>query len=102
MAHFPLWVELLQVIAASPQNGLLRSFDPANSDRYRLYQQLKSLAGHLKGAATLDAIILGRPGPQELDEFLAQLPRLLAEHIDPQNWLDDVQAKISCHRMGHR
>ena len=100
--HHPMWHVLQEVIAAGPQTGLLRSFDPANSERWLLYRQLMALAGTLKGVAAREASVLGRAAPPELDDFLARLPRLLADHIDPQDWLSDVNAKISCHRMGHR
>lgn len=100
--HHPLWAALLGMISEAPQHGLVRSFDPLNSAKWRRAQQIKSLAGSVKGLAALDAVIRNH-SPAELREFLyRRMPALLAGAIDPQDWLCDVEAKISCHRMGHR
>jgi hypothetical protein len=101
--HHPMWRALLGVIETGNQHGLIRSFDPVNSDKWRLFQQLKSLAGYVKGVAALDTTIQGLAEPPDLKDFLARrLPQLLTKQVDPQDWRDDVRAKINCHRMGHR
>lgn len=96
----PLWNSLLAVIARGHQHGLVRSFDPAKPQAWLLYQQLKSLTGYLKGAAAREALVQGRAEPLSLDDLLAKLPLLIAEHHDPDAWATDVRAKLTRLRQG--
>jgi hypothetical protein len=96
----PLWVALQTDIAAMPQTGLVRQIDPQMPLDWRLYQQLKSMYGALKGAAAVDALRGGLSEVPTFDQFLARLPALLGPHHDETGWTHDIAHRINAHGLG--
>jgi len=97
----PLWQALFAAVAALPQLGLSRSYDPANLIEYRLAVQVRSLYGSLKALGALLALQAGQSGEQvSLDRLTARLPRLLDRHHSEVHWAAEIEDRIRKHEMG--
>jgi len=96
----PLWTALRQAIAKHPQEGLVREINPANSLRWRKYQQGRYLYGSLKGLGALlslnrtDGTVMG------LNDTIKVLRLLiLKREYDPAEW--DAELKDRIRRYAH-
>lgn len=90
----PLWAALQADVSRLPQLGLVRDFggwEPGHD--YRLWQQLQSLMGSLKGIACTLAEKHAPAPPPDLPELLRNLPDMLAAdgHHHPALWIEDVR-----------
>jgi len=99
----PLWRALQADVARLPQSGLVRDLggrEPGHD--YRLWQQLRSLMGSLKGiACTLGEKHAPEP-PPGLPELLVQLRPMLEAggHHHPAYWTEDVRRSLQRRGFG--
>jgi len=97
----PVWKALRQAIAEHPQEGLVRSFDPASSLRWRRYQQGKYLYGMLKGLGALMSIDLADGRILGLDETFKVLRLLiLKREYDPAEWDAELKDRVRRYALG--
>jgi hypothetical protein len=97
----PLWRALRQAIAERPQEGLIRSINPANGLRWRRYQQAKSLYGFLKGLGALMSIERGDGTILGLNETINVLRLLIVkQEYDPAMWEADLKDRIKKYASG--
>ncbi len=66
----------------------------------RLYQQLKSLHGSLKGVAALVTARDGFEFPMSLEDLLAILSEALSPHHNRVTWHADVADRLKKLRLG--
>jgi len=96
----PLWQALQDDIAALPQTGLVQSIDPKSYLKTRIYYQLRSLLGTLKGLAAVTGEHENREQPISLPELLAKLPDALKPHHNDVVWYTDVKRRQKALRLG--
>jgi len=96
----PLWQDLLNTIAAQPQTGLVRSFDPENGLEWRFQKQKQSIFGALKGLAAVKGLLEGHRGPIPFDELLEELPEVFASEHSETLWSNDVEKRMKAHGYG--
>ena len=96
----PLWHALREDIAGLPQSGLVRAIDPRAPLEWRLYHQLRSLHGSLKGLAAIRTLLGDRQNPCSLEELLSALPALLKPHHNRLVWPLDVRRRIIGYELG--
>jgi hypothetical protein len=83
-----------------PQTGLIRDLDPRSPINWRLYQLTKSLYGNLKAVAALWQIASDLDGCIPLDELIALLPKLLAQHHEPETWEEEIRRRVAAYGLG--
>lgn len=97
----PLWKGLRADIETLPQTGLVRAYDPASTIEDRLYQQTKSVYGHLKGIAALLVAKREAKANPRLDQVLRLLERHLRKHHHQDDiWDQDIEARLKGWRLG--
>ncbi len=97
----PLWRALREAIANRPQEGLVRSINPASSLRLRRYQQIKSLYGSIKGLGAI--LSIGRPDGKVMgfnDTLKAIRVLMFKREHDPAEWEAELQDRVQRHGLG--
>jgi len=97
----PLWRALRQAIASHPQEGLVRTIDPANCLRWRRYQQGRYLYGSLKGLGAL--LSIGREDGTVMgfgDTLKAVRLLMLKREYDPAEWDAELKDRVRRHAHG--
>ncbi|CCQ72456.1 hypothetical protein [Magnetospira sp. QH-2] len=96
----PLWSQLTDDIGTLPQTGLVKCIDQMAPVEWRLDRSGKMVHGYLKNIAALLYCRDGGTGAPDLDDVLAELPHVIAQHHSPVAWSDDVTQRIKEIELG--
>ena len=96
----PLWEAVVRDVNNIPRFGLLADIPPGAGLRERLYRQMQSLYGDLKGVGALTQLIDGAAEPPFLGDMLRDLHNLIEPHHCQHAWNQALSARVQKWRCG--